>query len=308
MIEEMKKDHSYEQPDNPKTIRSLNNKPDTTIELVSYVPDSHIRLWYNVQNDNYEPHQHDALEIIFCVKNKYKVIVADKEYLLNEGEILFIPPYTLHELICVEEGARFIHLINIDYFKSLSDYKKIKQILMNPLLISEESYPDCYFDLTQHFNHLIDLYFAGDIFWESMIFSQITQIFYYIAKENSSEAEQMAPNPAIIHKNRLGRISAALYYIDNNYTEDITLEQVADYIGFSKYHFSRLFKDATGKTFYDYLCQRRIQSAQTLLLSGVSITDLAFQSGFNNITTFNRCFKKYTGFTPSEYRKDYHKK
>ena len=91
-------------------------------------------------------------------------------------------------------------------------------------------------------------------------------------------------------------------YIDSNYQEDLTLEQVANYIGFSKYHFSRLFEQHTNTTFYDYLSHKRIQAAQALLTMDIPITDIAFQTGFNNLTTFCRCFKKVTNCSPSEYR------
>ena len=82
------------------------------------------------------------------------------------------------------------------------------------------------------------------------------------------------------------------------------MEQVADYIGFSKYHFSRLFKQHAHMTFHNYLCHKRIQAAQSLLTANMTlpITDIAFQTGFNNLTSFSRCFNKYANCSPTEYR------
>ena len=93
-----------------------------------------------------------------------------------------------------------------------------------------------------------------------------------------------------------------LSYIEANYSEDLNLETVADTAGFSKYHFSRLFKQYTDSTFYDYLCKRRIIEAKKLLVTNMPVTDVAFQVGFNNLTTFCRCFKKYTGCSPTQYK------
>lgn len=94
-----------------------------------------------------------------------------------------------------------------------------------------------------------------------------------------------------------------LDYIDKHYAEELNLEEIADSSGFSKYHFSRLFKQYTGFTFCDYLCYRRIKAAELLLSrQDLSITEVALQSGFSSISTFNRIFKQQKKCTPSEYR------
>ncbi len=72
--------------------------------------------------------------------------------------------------------------------------------------------------------------------------------------------------------------------------EDLSLEGVASQAGFSKYHFSRLFKQYTDSTFYKYLNQKRIEFAKTLLQDpGVSVTEVAFKSGFSSLSAFLRC-------------------
>lgn len=97
-----------------------------------------------------------------------------------------------------------------------------------------------------------------------------------------------------------------LDYIDSHYTEELTLDNIADFSGFSKYHFTRLFKQYTDSTFYDYLIYRRIKAAEELLANPeLSITEIALQSGFSSISTFNRIFKQKKGCTPSEYRSLY---
>ncbi|MCC8137722.1 MAG: AraC family transcriptional regulator [Clostridiales bacterium] len=86
-------------------------------------------------------------------------------------------------------------------------------------------------------------------------------------------------------------------------TTRLSLETVADVAGFSKYHFSRIFKECSGYNFYDYLCLLRIKAAENLLMSKEhSITEVALLSGFSSLSTFNRMFKKKKGCTPSEYR------
>ena len=89
---------------------------------------------------------------------------------------------------------------------------------------------------------------------------------------------------------------------------DISVEDAARTAGFSKFHFSRLFKQFTDQTFCGYLNQRRISAAETLLLNPrLSITDVALQSGFSSLSTFNRTFRTLKSCTPSEF-KAYHQR
>ena len=93
-------------------------------------------------------------------------------------------------------------------------------------------------------------------------------------------------------------------YIGAHCSEDLNLETISHMSGFSKFHFSRLFKEYTDYNFSDYLCIRRIKAAEALLEDpDYSITEVALNSGFASISTFNRIFKQKKGITPSEYRK-----
>ena len=128
-------------------------------------------------------------------------------------------------------------------------------------------------------------------------------IIFQIGKEQYDQSVTQADTDNINkHRAHYDKFVSLLTFIDANYQEDLSLEQAADYIGFSKYHFSRLFKLHTNTTFYDYLSHKRVQAAQSLLATDIPITDIAFQTGFNNLTTFCRCFKKCTNCSPTEYR------
>lgn len=115
--------------------------------------------------------------------------------------------------------------------------------------------------------------------------------------------ECAASPPVLFAKAPCNPFTGLLRYIDAHSDEELTLEQAACYAGFSRYHFSRLFHRYTGCTFSDYLTLRRIESAKALLATGSSITDVAFQAGFNSLSAFSRCFKKHTCCSPSEYRR-----
>ena len=92
-------------------------------------------------------------------------------------------------------------------------------------------------------------------------------------------------------------------HIIEHYSEDLTLDSISHQIGFSKYHFSRLFKAYTGEAFYRYLNGIRMSTAQTMLAKpDSSVTNIAYSVGYSSMSSFIRMFKDFYGCTPSEYR------
>ena len=95
-------------------------------------------------------------------------------------------------------------------------------------------------------------------------------------------------------------------YINEHCSEDLTLEAVADMSGFSKFYFSKLFKQFTNVSFYRYVNQKRIAKAELLLINPEnSITDVALSCGFSSLSPFIRMFKLIKGCTPTEFRNIY---
>lgn len=96
----------------------------------------------------------------------------------------------------------------------------------------------------------------------------------------------------------------AVIYINENYSEDITLETLANVSGVSVQHFCRVFKAKTGMRPMEYLAKKRLAEAKVMLLNtGESIGHIASLVGYNDQNYFGMVFKKYEGVTPSEYRK-----
>lgn len=291
----------YEQPVPDQKTRSLNGSR----ENVDYISESHLRIWYNIQTEGYANHYHNAMEIIVCTENQYAVFSCGRTYTLHAGDILIIPPYMLHELPSSPLGKRFIYLIDIDMLRCFQDYKTLNPAFLEPYLCTADLRPEIYRHVYDSLMRMADLYFSHQVFWEISIYSVLLEIFttigvnYYRGNANrniGNAKDKQTENYALF--------STLLNFIDTHYADELTLEQAAEYIGFSKYHFTRLFKQHTNTTFHNYLCYKRIQAVQSLLTEDRDrpITDIAFCCGFNNLTTFSRCFNKYTGCSPTEYR------
>ncbi len=97
------------------------------------------------------------------------------------------------------------------------------------------------------------------------------------------------------------RVLRGKEFIDSNYPETLTIEQIARMAGMSEYHFFRLFKQMIGKTPYQYILSIRLQHASLLLKSDYSVSDVAITMGFSDIYSFSKAFKKHFGLSPTGY-------
>lgn len=100
------------------------------------------------------------------------------------------------------------------------------------------------------------------------------------------------------------QLAPALSYIQQNYQQEVSLEELAFSVHLSKGQFCRIFKQLTGMTPFHYLVRYRIlQSCNALICTDKKITDIATSHGFNNISYYNRAFIQLINMTPSQYRK-----
>ena len=97
----------------------------------------------------------------------------------------------------------------------------------------------------------------------------------------------------------------ALKYLEENYTQNISLEQISNEANISRYYFSRLFRKTTGMNFNKYLARIRADKAEALIkTTRKPIIEIAYETGFYSVRTFNRTFKELKGITPQSLRRD----
>ena len=95
------------------------------------------------------------------------------------------------------------------------------------------------------------------------------------------------------------KLRQAIEYIQEHLDQEISLNELAEYLGISRYYFCRLFKQSTGLSPYQYVIQQRVERAKELLLQGkLSLSDIAIACGFTHQSHLNRHFKRLTGVTP----------
>jgi len=122
---------------------------------------------------------------------------------------------------------------------------------------------------------------------------QLTKLANQIALSQENEGESF--------------VEKAKDFIEENLTEVIHLDTVANEVGMSPFHFCRKFKESTGTTLTSYISKRRVQLAkEALTATDGRVTDIAFESGFQSLSQFNRCFHAITGLSPTRFRREGH--
>ena len=104
------------------------------------------------------------------------------------------------------------------------------------------------------------------------------------------------------------RIVQAKLFIDGHFNDNLDLTNIADEAYFSKFHFIRLFKTSYGYTPHQYLIKVRLENAKELLQKETTVSDTCFAVVFDSITSFSGLFKRYTGSSPSGYRRLFKKR
>lgn len=272
-------------------------------EVVDFYYDSTVRVWLNNMDVAFDAHWHNALEILMPMEGTYDAIIKGVTYHILPGEFLIIPPRELHTLPAPGEGSRFVFLIDVAPLASIRGFSGIQSMLMQPIHFSKDRFPAIYNEIYHYLLQIRNTYYNMNEYAELIIYSLFINILVKlsVAKNNMTD---IFPNVRLYkQKEYKQKFTSLLEYINSHYMEELDLEKVATDIGFSKFHFSRLFKQYTGYTFCDYVNYCRLRVAEELLARpDCSITEVALQSGFPSISTFNRLFKQHKGCSPSEYR------
>ena len=262
------------------------------------LPNRHYRIRHNTIGADFDNHCFDVLEFVLCAGGEYTVKVSEQTFKLRKGDILFIPPTASHQFQIQEEGEVFIFLFDNSVFDILSCKANILSFYASAHHLSMSGENHIYSFIYSSVMQMIKYYFSDDESNEVNIYCELYKIVSFMCGSSSAELIN-------VHSDNYNKFVRVLSFIDERYAEELTLDEVATTAGFSKYHFARLFRQHTGTTFYEYLTSKRLTVAKELLLKNIPVADVAFQTGFSNLTSFSRCFKKSEGLSPSDYKKKY---
>ena len=134
-------------------------------------------------------------------------------------------------------------------------------------------------------------------------FMELMSIFQFLAESDeyvNLDIRPISSQTILKQQERMHRIHQ---FVETNFQKPIDTQQIADEVNLTLPAFCRYFKKATKLTYTDFVNQYRIQYAKKLLIQDKNVTEACFESGFESLSYFNRIFKKWTGETPSGFRK-----
>ena len=271
-------------------------------EYVTYPDNSSVRIWFSDVPWRYEVHDHSAVEICLTLVGVVDYMVQDTIYHVHKGEILILPPETPHSLAMGEGSSRYLFLFEPEGIFSMRDIKALIQQFNRPFYLHDGS--DAHTRIRETLLKAQGVYDRNEVMWNTACYGYFLRMYAVLG-------QHYLLNPRIrthemVHSVDSEVITAAMGYINSHFREELSLDDVAEFAGFSRYYFSRSFKKQTGYSFKDYLCQKRLQVAMDLLIrSNCSMREVAIESGFGSVATFNRVFREKKGCTPTQYRAIY---
>ena len=273
-------------------------------ETVEYLNSASLRLYDNDEYEAYPRHWHTCVEIIMPTQGTYNVEYDNNHVTLREGDILFLCPGALHSLEACP-GCRYIFQAEMSAVTSLRSVESFITMLYPGIVITPENSPDTYPQIHALMNRLVDEYHRASILYEAAIYGILMELMVLFRRGQEALSGPIAASGSK-QKEYLDKFMDVCSYIGEHCSEELTLDDIAARAGFSKYHFSRLFKQFTNVSFYRYLNQKRIETAERLLVNPeLSVTEVSLSSGFSSLSAFIRMFKLIKGCTPSEYRAMY---
>lgn len=274
-------------------------------ETVEYDTKKYTMLYDNTDNEAYPVHWHNAVELIMPLKNEYIVNISSIDYIIPENDVLIVPPGELHCMPAID-GRRVIFQCDNSILGDVPALEPVMRSMNTPVLINSVMDRELHILAKKTMLDIMSLYNSEFELADVKIYLKIIELFMAL-REYQLEQQKLIMDydeeKADEYSEKFGTV---MKFIDTNYMYDITLDQLADVAGYSKYHFSRIFKQYNSMSYLQYINARRTRAAETLLLDpNMPVTEVAMRSGFKSLTTFNRIFKEIKHCTPSDFKKLY---
>lgn len=245
-------------------------------------------------------------ELALIISGDRQCITQDHVFFAHTGNVVTGTPHRLHQTSSSSDVPYKRILVKFSFSAADSIKQKIGSRTFDSLFdpyahyVSDEGYQKIYSKLYEMLDEYNQYDKYSDTLLKDMLFHLLTMLLKY---EKLPEIQEN-----ITLKSENESIFKALLYIDNHFFDSPSMEEVASHVGLSTSHFSRLFKQVTGKNYSEYLITFKLQACRNeLVLTNHSIQEIADSLGMCNGNYLSNLFKKAYGISPREYRKQ-HKK
>ncbi len=253
-------------------------------------------------------HFHDCLEIGICHSNSGYLEINGQKLFFKEGDVTCIPrhiPHTTYSSVGTSSLWSYIfwdpdELFKNTFRRSDSNFERpTASNIIHNYIFEKNKYPRIYYLST-----LIEQELSSKKpFYQESVHGLLYALYIELMRINQKESRRSLHTEGDEHDSQL-IIGPALSYIYQNYMHSITVEDLAELCYLSPSHFRRLFNEVTGTTPVTFINSTRIDEAcKHLQATDDSMLVISQKVGFHSISTFNRCFTKFLGMTPRQWKK-----
>ena len=267
------------------------------MKRIAAVNDCHFGLSHSVsvKDMTFDFHAHDEFEILYFMNGEVQYYIEDESYTLVPGDLLLIPPGKLHRLVTVDETVayeRMVLSLSVEYCRRL-----LERVPSH--FVHAPSGRCCHLALGEHDVDIRKMFEkllvqpadnVGLLQRDVTVTLMLLELQRYITVDNDQETGSSH------------RMSEIIRYINAHFTEELSLETIADRFYISKCHLLRQFKRYTNSTVHHYSLQKRLLLAKALLRDGVSPQEVSERCGWSSYVGFYRAFVQETGQKPSTYQ------
>lgn len=253
----------------------------------------------------FESHWHEHIEFLYFLKGRAVVQCNSVPIDAEAGDLIVINSNELHSGESKSEDLVYYAII-IDVavlhsaFVDSCETKYIKPIEKNLILFENKVKADK--NMTNCINSIMDENRLKETGYELAVKSHIYMLVVMLLRNHVKRI--LSKTEYNVRLKNLERFKVIFRHIHDDFAEDLSINAFSRLVNISSFHFCRLFKELTGKTFSEYVNEVRISKAEEMLAeSDLSISEIAINSGFNDINYFSRVFKQYRKIPPKEYRK-----
>lgn len=259
-----------------------------------------------------KPHKHEYFQIYFISKGSLEHHVKDESAHLGQGDMFILPPGVTHYIstspstvfysLSFTEGLFSEQYANNKLIKNFLCFLRTNKIeYVKPKITVK---PDEIFFVEGIMAQILKEFTAKTFAYYDTIQTATLLLVTMLAREYFSKTTQ---NISDHFENNKQFILHCVEYIENNFAEKITLDEISKKSAISKSNFCAMFNKITGQSFNNYVNKCRIKAATEYIKKGFKITAIYGLCGYNDFSTFNRNFNKITGMSPREYKNVYFK-
>lgn len=254
---------------------------------------------YTAENIHTHTHLQSQVELMIVEKGSVNAFVGGKDLTVSEGCGIMVLPHVIHSFIAAEQGTYVsIFIFNTDF---ISEFKSFFESGNVPFVrLDRKKCPEF---ASVQIKYLLDFshnYSFGKTVAKGLLSVLISGIMPAYSGGEFEQISDRSQNFEICRQ--------LLLYIDNNISSDLSLERISKALNIVPSYVSTLFSRNFKTSLNSYITKKRLSVAKSLLYnSQKTITEIAFESGFSSIRSFNRRFKESEGKTPSEYREEFMK-